>query len=324
MTDVVVMVLWPGQMGNLLAPPAGVTITAAASEDEAIGLGANARALLIYPQFLTQRLIDNLPRLEWIQLVSAGTDILDTVTLRPGIVVTNASGMHGPQMSELAFLYMLAFCRDMRGIFAAQAEARWNQGPQRLLAGQKVLIVGVGASAEALAARCNAFEMHVEGVSGARNSAPGFRHVHPMRDLHKAVGDADFIVVLTPWRKETRHLINGDVLAAMRSDAFLINLARGPVVDENALIAALRNGEIAGAGLDVFETEPLPPESPLWRMRNVIVTPHIGGYSDIYREQLAPLVNDNLWRWFDHPRQPPRNQVWGSPAARASSSTATD
>jgi phosphoglycerate dehydrogenase-like enzyme len=123
--------------------------------------------------------------------------------------------------------------------------------------------------------------------------APGFDAIEPRSRLGSVAAAADFLVVLAPLTPESDHLISADVLRQMRPQAFLINLARGRVVDEAALIGALQRGEIAGAGLDVFETEPLPPESPLWHLPNVIVTPHVGGLSDIYARQLLPLVLHN-------------------------------
>lgn len=309
MPDLIVMTPNPERMLQLLDLPANVSARAAANEEEALALGSEATVLLINPRKLTQRLVDGLPRLRWIQLMSAGADALLNLRLPQDVVVTTASGIHGPQMSELVFLYMLSLLRDVRGLIHAQRNARWEEVPQRLLTGRRVLLVGLGSIAESLARRCAAFDMEVHGASNSRTHAPDVAVVHPMDDLCRAVRDMDFVVVLTPYSVRTRHLIGREVLDAMPASAYLINVARGQVVDEDALVTALRNGAIAGAGLDVFETEPLPAENPLWRMRNVMVTSHIGGLSDIYLEQLAPLVSANLARWFASPPQPLSNPV---------------
>ena len=136
--------------------------------------------------------------------------------------------------------------------------------------------------------------MRVVGVSSGRVSAPGFDLVLPRQSLCEAVATGDFVIALVPYAPGTHHIIDGPVFGAMKPSAFYINLARGNVTDEQALIAALLEGRIAGAGLDVFATEPLPPDSPLWTMPNVIATPHIGGMSDVYVQQILPLLDFNI------------------------------
>jgi D-2-hydroxyacid dehydrogenase (NADP+) len=145
-----------------------------------------------------------------------------------------------------------------------------------------------------LAIRCAAFGMRVIGVSASRTEAPGFDAIMPQAQIAQAAGLADFLVLLLPYTPRSHHLVDATVLAAMQPHAMLINLARGGVVDEPALIAALAEHRIAGAGLDVFEVEPLPQESPLWAMDNVMITPHIGGMSDTYARQVSPLLIDNI------------------------------
>jgi len=169
--------------------------------------------------------------------------------------------------------------------------------------------VGIGAISEALATRCKAFSMRVVGVSNARTEAPGFDRVFSRADLKVAAAEADFLIILVPLQKDTFHMIDGDVVAAMKPSAFLINLARGDVVDEAALIQALREKRIAGAGLDVFSTEPLPRDNPLWSMRNVMITPRVGGMSDIYAEQIFPIIADNIEAWIAGRPQDMRNLV---------------
>jgi len=279
-----------------LAPrfPAAVFRTAT-DPGTALALGREADALVALAHEIPAALPAAMPRLRWVQALTTGVDhLLGLPTLRPEVLVTNARGIHGPQMSEMAFLHMIALLRDFPAMLANQRAHRWDRWPQRLLLGKTAVLLGVGAISEELARRCQAFGMRVIGVSDARGEAPGFDAVLPRARLREAAAQADALIVLVPLTAGTRHLVDRDVLAAMRREAILVNLARGPVVDEAALIEALRAGRIAGAGLDVFEVEPLPPDSPLWDMPNVIVTPRVGGMSDVYAQQALPLVEENL------------------------------
>jgi phosphoglycerate dehydrogenase-like enzyme len=235
------------------------------------------------------------PRLRWIQSLTTGTDaIVKLHALRPDVTVTSTRGMHGPQMSELVFLHMLALLRNFPQMQRNQAAAAWQRWPQPLLWGKTVVIVGVGAIAEALAPRCKAFGMTVYGVSNSARVPRGFDGIFARGELQRAAALADFLVLIVPHTAQTENLVDAAVLAAMKSSAFLINVARGGVLDEQALIAALREKRLAGAGLDVFRQQPLPPDHPLWYEAGVIITPLIGGMSDVYLEQAYPIVRDNL------------------------------
>ena len=272
-----------------------MTFDVALNVDDALKVCAEAEVLLAMAHEVTDELLARMPRLRYLCALSAGTDRLETLTaLRPGVRVTSSRGIHGPQMSELAFLSMISLSRDFARMQRNQNRHVWERWPQRLIYGKTAVIAGIGPIAEELAARCVAFGMHVMGVSDARTSAPHFERLFPRAQLQAAASLADFLIVLVPLSTQTRHMIDEGVFSAMKPGGILINLARGPLVDEQALIRALRNGRIAGAGLDVFETEPLPAESPLWDMPNVVITPRIGGMSDVYGDQVLPLVVHNL------------------------------
>lgn len=272
-----------------------MTFDVALNAGEALKICGPAEVLLAMAHDLTDELISRMPRLRYICAMSAGTDKLETLTaLKPDVRVTSARGIHGPQMSELAFLSMISLSRDFSRMQRNQQAHVWERWSQKLLYGKTAAIAGIGPIAEDLAARCVAFGMKVIGVSDARASAPNFDKMFPRAQLHEAAGLADFLIVLVPLSSKTRHMIDESVLAAMKPSAILINLARGPVVDEAALTRALQAGKLGGAGLDVFEAEPLPQASPLWDMPNVIVTPRIGGQSDVYSAQVLPLVVHNL------------------------------
>lgn len=261
------------------------------------GAASGAEVVVGLAQAIDAELVAALPRLRFIQALTAGTDPLDALTLPPGIAIASARGIHGPQMAEMAFLHMLTLARDFPAMQANQTRHRWVRWPQPLLLGKTVVLLGLGAIAEALAARCQAFGMRVVGVSDGRRAAPGCDAVLPRTALAEAAAMADFLIVLVPLAPATERLVDAGVLAAMKPGGVLINLARGRVVDEAALIAGLAAGRPAAAGLDVFESEPLPASSPLWDMPNVVITPHVGGMSDCYARQALPLVIDNLRGW---------------------------
>lgn len=277
-----------------------VTVRESQNVAEAIEHCADCDVLVAMAHEVTDELITHMPRLRYICAMSAGTERLETLNeLKPDVRATSGRGIHGPQMSELAFLSMIALSREFPRMQRNQQRHAWERWPQKLLWGKTAVLVGIGPIAEELAPRCAAFGLRVIGVSDARTEVPHFEKILPRSRLQEAAAEADFMVVLVPLSSQTRHMIDDGLLGAMKKTAFLINLARGPVVDEKALIQRLLDGRIAGAALDVFEVEPLPPDSPLWDMPNVIVTPRIGGMSDVYAEQVLPLVIHNLRCFLD-------------------------
>jgi phosphoglycerate dehydrogenase-like enzyme len=266
---------------------------------EALARCGDCDILVIRTDEIFPGLVAAMPRLRLIQALTTGVDHIAALpNLPPHVLVAAARGFHGPQMSELAFLFMLAFARKFPAVLENQRQKRWDRREQRLLAGKIAVLVGVGRIAEELAKRCKVFGMTVVGVS-TRASAPGFDAIYPRERLADAAGKADFLIVLAPLTMENHHLIDAAVLDAMRPEGVLINIARGGVVDERALQAALAAGRIAGAGLDVFQEEPLPPESPLWDTPNIMITSHVGGMSEDYAEQVMPLLIDNLRAFVD-------------------------
>ncbi len=240
-------------------------------------------------------LIKAASRLKWVQALTTGTETLTVPgVLPPGVVLTSTRGVHGPQMSELAFLNMIALNRDFRKMQRNQAEAKWEGWNQPILDGKTVVIVGLGILAEHLAERCKLFGMTTIGISSGRADAPHFDEVHGRDELLRQAARADFLVLLVPYSPQTDKLVSREVIAAMKPSAFLINLARGGVLDETALIEALQGGRVAGAAIDVFSKQPLPPDNPLWRMPNVIITPNIGGRSTTFVEQTLTIIEPNL------------------------------
>jgi phosphoglycerate dehydrogenase-like enzyme len=256
---------------------------------------ADAEAIIAHHFQFDDALLRSAPKLRWIQSLTTGTDgIFKLPSLRPEVIVTSTRGMHGPQMSELVFLQMLALSRRFPLILQNQERRHWERWPQPLLLGKTIVIVGVGRIAEALAVRCRCFGMSVYGVSQSPRVPSGFDRIYPRAELATAAALADFLVVVVPYAADTESLVDARVIGAMKPTAFLINVARGGVLDEDALLQAVRERRIAGAALDVFRETPLPPGSPLWSDERIIITPMLGGMSDIYLAQAYPVIRDNL------------------------------
>jgi D-2-hydroxyacid dehydrogenase (NADP+) len=258
-----------------------------------------AEALIGHHFQFDEEMLQRAQALRWIQSLTTGTDaILQLAALRAEVTVTSTRGMHGPQMSELVFLQMLSLLRNFPRMQRNQAAHRWDRWPQPLLAGKTVVIVGVGAIAEVLAPRCKAFGMTVHGISNSGRRPAGFDEILSRSELQRGAAAADFLVLIVPHSAQTENLIDAAVLSCMKPSAYLINVARGGVLDEEALLAALREKRLAGAALDVFRERPLPADHPLWREEKIIITPHIGGMSDVYLDQAYPIVRDNIQRFL--------------------------
>jgi len=237
-------------------------------------------------------------KLKWVQALGTGIDnIADRPTLRSDVLLTRMHAIHGPPMAEAALSAMLALSRDLPRLVLNQQNRRWERWPARLLEGKTVGILGVGAIAEVLAPRCRMMDMRVVGITSWPRDLAGFDRMVGRHDLAETVRELDYFVLLTPYSKETHHIVDARVLAAMKSDAYLINLARGDVVDEDALLQVLRFGGIAGAALDVFSQEPLPEDHPFWTLPNLLITPHVGGFNDGYPRQAIPVLLENIRRF---------------------------
>jgi len=242
------------------------------------------------------------PNVKWVQTLSAGVDKLPLQQLaQRNIVLTNARGVHTIQMSEFTISLMLQWVRKSNQLYHNQMKSVWDHTLAfGELHGKTVGIVGAGAIGEAVARKAKAFDMQVIGLNRSGTPQPAFDvTVSGEEGLAQLLGQSDFVVLLLPSTAKTQRFITREHLALMKSSAFLINLARGDVIDEQALIAALQEGKLAGAALDVFEKEPLPASSPLWGMDNVIVTPHIAGSSAHYTERASAIVYHNIRAMLD-------------------------
>jgi D-2-hydroxyacid dehydrogenase (NADP+) len=243
-------------------------------------------------------------KLKWVMALGTGIDhITDVPSLRQEAMVTNMHGMHGVPMTEAALSLMLALAREMPRMMHNQQERHWERYGARLLYGKTVGIFGVGAIATVLGPVCKAFGMTVIGISSATRALPGFERIVHRDELASVIGAIDHFVILTPLTDETRNIVDGRMLAAMKPSAFLINLARGGIVDEAVLIEALRARRLGGAAIDVFVKEPLPADHPFWGMDNVILSPHIGAFNADYISQVLPFVKENLTHYLAGDRE---------------------
>lgn len=256
---------------------------------------ADADMILAFGVMLSDEIFSSGKNVKWVQALGSGVDgIVDQPSFRDDIIVTNMQGVHGAPCAESALCAMLDLSRQVPRILDNQRNRRWQRFAVRLLDQKRVAIIGLGVIAEALAPRCQALGMHVTGVTTTPRDLAGFDEVVKREHMLDVVAKSDYVVLLTPYTKENHHLANAEFLAAMKKDAYLINIARGGVVDEVALVDALASKRIAGASLDVFAVEPLPEDHPLWALDNVIVTPHLGGFHDEYPKRALPIVEHNI------------------------------
>jgi phosphoglycerate dehydrogenase-like enzyme len=242
--------------------------------------------------------------LRWYQQWAAGANWLlrFSEAAEKDFVLTNASGVHSIPISEHIFALLLALGRGIDRSVRAQMRAEWMGWEEKSdvfeLADKTMVLVGVGAIGERTAQVAVAFGMRVLGVR--RNPERGAAGVEAMVGpdrLLDVLPEADFLVVTAPLTDETRGMIGERELRAMKPSAYIVNIGRGGIIDEGALVKALQEGRIAGAGLDVFEEEPLPEDSPLWKQENVIITPHYAGATPHYDERAMAIFLDNLRRY---------------------------
>jgi phosphoglycerate dehydrogenase-like enzyme len=238
------------------------------------------------------------PNLRWLHSFSAGTDSpVFASLLERGVRVTSSSGAAARPIAQSVAMYLLALSRDLPAMLRAQAEQRWTPLDYNGLEGQRILVVGYGPIGREVVRLAETLGMR---PLVCRRSAQGDEpcEVRPLASLVDAVRDVDWVVVALPLTGETRSLIDADVLAAMKPGAGFVNVGRGELVDEDALVARLNDGHIGKAALDVFAVEPLPADSPLWSMPNVIVSPHSSGSTEASSARAAAIFVDNLGRFL--------------------------
>lgn len=299
---IVAWYLQPQLLPAMQAAAPGVEILPAKDMAEAIALAAEADAVL---GLCTPELIAAAPRLRWIQSYSAGVESCVTIpALRErDILLTNMQRVAGPVMAEHVIAMMLAFARGLHFYIPERMAGRWTRdlpAPGRMLTleGKTVLVVGLGGIGTEVARRAHALGMRVVATRASGREGPAFvSYVGLSDELHKLAGEADFIVNTTPLTPATTGMFDAKFFAAAKPGAFFLNVGRGKSVVQPDLVAALRSGRLAGAGLDVTDPEPLPSDSPLWQMQNVILTPHVSADSDLGNEARQAIGIENLRRY---------------------------
>jgi phosphoglycerate dehydrogenase-like enzyme len=268
------------------------------TEEELLAAGFNADILLTWGQLTPSEYYKNAGNLKWIHALSAGVEGLMKLDLDGSRVrVTNSKGIHGLAMSEFTMCYILSFLKGFPLLFRQQQAKIWrkpdNPESQECI-GKTVGIIGMGEIGQEVARKCKFFGMNVLGVRRTPKPMEHVDQMYSLAEIDRVLEQSDFIVILVPLTPESVHLINEEKLRKMKKTAYIINIGRGPVIDEKALVKVLKEGIIAGAALDATEIEPLPHESSLWEMPNVIISPHMSADSPLYMGRAIDIFCKNI------------------------------
>lgn len=248
-----------------------------------------------------QKILDSAPKLRWHQATNAGVNnILTPQYLESDIILTNGAGLHAIPIAEFVIAYLLFYSKNFLKLHELQAQKSWQRSfKNEELLDKTLLIIGAGGIGQEIAKRAKAFGLKIFGSRRNPQPLPNFDKVVGANEWKALLGEAHYVVIATPLTKETKGLIDAEVFSLMRPDAYLINIARGAIVDEAELIKALQTGKIAGAALDTVFTEPLSPESPLWTQPNIFITPHCSGHSPKTKERAISLFLNNFTRYYN-------------------------
>lgn len=274
----------------------GYTLTLGDSKNPDLELLSGAEIVIGWGKGISDTLLRPGSPLRWVQAWSAGVEKLPLEAMEErGILLTNASGVHAEPITAVIFSFMLMFTRNMHTAIRNQQNRRWHSdGQESELTGKTALIAGTGSIGSETARIAKAFRMKTIGISRSGKPAEGFDQVFTTGELKDTARQADFIINTLPLTDETQGLFGADIFSASRKGAYYINIGRGATTHTDDLISALDSGQLAGAGLDVFETEPLPQDHPLWGMEQVIITPHCAGATDRYADRIVEIVAENL------------------------------
>ena len=275
------------------------TVVFARSQEEVIEAGGDAQ---VYFGYLREETLPYLTRLDWIQSHSAGMDAqLYPALKNSDVILTSVAGVYASHAAEHAFALLLGLTRDIKGAAVNHTQHAWRKPNQLIeICGLTLGIIGLGGFGIHMAKRGRGFDMCVIAVDPYRKDKPDFvDELMTIERLPELMRRSDVVMIACPLTEETYHLINAENLALMKPNAYLINVARGKIVDEPALIEVLKGGKIAGAGLDVTEDEPLPKSSPLWDLDSVLLTPHTAGRSQHRVRRAAEFFCENLKRYVN-------------------------
>jgi phosphoglycerate dehydrogenase-like enzyme len=274
-------------------------------DEKFMAMLGEAEVLYDFPRGHVEDLLQAAPRLRWVQGSMAGAgevaqkaDLGDT-----DVVVTTASGIYSGPLAEFVLMAMLQHAKELDHLRTDKAEKIWRQGAVGTLERKTLCVVGMGSIGRAIAGRAQPFGMRVVGVKRTvREDDEAWNYadeLYPTAELRTALGEADYVAVALPGTPETRRLLDAEAIAATKQGAYLVNVGRGAVVEEAALVEALQSGHLSGAALDVFELEPLPGESPLWELDNVIISAHTTDVvPDLINAAQTDLFCENLRRYL--------------------------
>ncbi len=284
-----------------LAP--NVKVIAGLTRDSALAHADEAHG--VEARLLSPALVERATNLVWVQTMSAGVDthlrnqpLIDN----DRIILTNMRAVHGPAIADHSFAMLLMLTRNLAFYRESQNAGRWNEDatPSRSISlhGKTMLVAGIGGIGSEIAQRAHGFGMRV--IATRRTDTPAPEYVERLGkpdDLLKMLPAADVVAICVPLTPETDHMFNAEAFAAMKPGAYLINIARGRIIDTDAMLAALRSGRLAGACLDVTDPEPLPADHALWKMPNVIITPHVASDAEVTEQRRWVLFNENMRRF---------------------------
>jgi phosphoglycerate dehydrogenase-like enzyme len=276
---------------------------AASVQDRVDDLDAIIIQNTVYSAGFAERIARGGGPLRWIQSAATGVDAFERHGVPASVVLTNAGDTWAPCVADHAMALLLGLTRRIPRAESLRQEKRWDQqgvgGTLIGLRGRRLLVVGLGAIGEGVAQRAEAFGMRVEAVTRSPQKAlKPYQGVYPLERLVERLREADFVVLSLPLTPQSAHMMNRDTLRAMKKTAVLINISRGGIIDEPALLEVLADGHLAGVGLDVAETEPLPSDNPLWIAPRICITPHVAAFDDGPGfELLGELCKDNIVRF---------------------------
>jgi len=286
-------------LDQIRAVDPSLRVVATSETDRVLALAPDAEVIAAWQ--IPPAVMERAGRLRWIHATAAGVDTMLFPAVQEGqVLLTSSVGVHTTGLPEHIMALVLLFSRRLHVAVRNQTAHRWDRASTigEEVAGRTLGVLGLGMIGRALAHRAAAFGMRVIGTKRTPEPVPHVERILPPEGTDEVLRESDFVAVILPLTPQTRGLIDARALGLMKRTAVLINVGRGPVVQEAALIAALRAGTIAGAGLDVFEREPLPADSPLYDMENVVVTPHVSGASPTYFDRAIPFFCENLRRYL--------------------------
>lgn len=279
-----------------------LTILTADSDDELRKAMPDADILVtsnrVYVPVAAKIIREGAKRLKWIQFTTSGVDKAVASGLPEGIPVTNAAGFHANRVAEHGMSLLLAVARRHMEAAAARPRRQWvrDEISPKMLSLEKatMVIIGLGSIGQSIARKAKAFDMRVIGISRSSGPIPNIDEIRPRTRLVETMREADVVALAAVYDESTHQILSAEAIAALKPTSIIVNIARGLLVDEPAMISALRANKIYGAGLDVMATEPLPPDSPLWDMPNVVLTPHSAGAGGDKTDPIVSIIADNL------------------------------